>query len=70
MSEHFLKMENNSLPCLRHFEVSYKCYKCEKEYKRKSYLTRHFLTKHETINYQNLKKMTTWCYKCNCIRAK
>ena len=55
MSEHLLKMENNSLSCLRQFEVPYKCDKCEKEYKRKSSLTRHFLTKHEPIEILKLK---------------
>ena len=55
MSKHLLRMENNSLSCLRQFEVPYKCDKCEKEYKRKSSLTRHFLTKHEPIEILKLK---------------
>ena len=55
MSAHLLRMENNSLSCLRQFEVPYKCDKCEKEYKRKSSLTRHFLTKHEPIELSKLK---------------
>ena len=55
MSDHLLKMENNSLPCHRQFEVPYKCDKCEKEYKRKSSLTRHFSTKHDPIELSKLK---------------
>ena len=63
MSKHLLRMENNSLSCLRQFEAPYKCDKCEKEYKRKSSLTRHFLTKHEPIEILKLKlKNETWCY--------
>ena len=48
-------MENNSLQCLKQFEVPYKCDQCEKEYKRKSSLTRHFLTNHEPIELLKLK---------------
>ena len=36
-------------------EVPYKCVQCEKEYKRKSSLTRHFLTNHEPIELLKLK---------------
>ena len=71
MTEHLIKMENHSLSCLRQFEVPYKCEKCEKEHKRKSSLTRHFLTKHEPIEILKFKlKMKPWCYKCNCIQTK
>ena len=48
-------MENSSLQCLKQFEVQYKCVQCEKEYKRKSSLTRHLLTNHEPIELLKLK---------------
>ena len=48
-------MENSSLQCLKQFEVPYKCDQCEKECKRKSSLTRHFLTNHEPIELLKLK---------------
>ena len=48
-------MENISSPYLKQFEVPYKCDQCEKEYKRKSSLTRHTLTKHEPIELLKLK---------------
>ena len=48
-------MENSSLQCLKQFDVPCKCDQCEKEYKRKSSLTRHFLTNHEPIELLKLK---------------
>ena len=48
-------MENISSPYLKQVEFSYKCDKCETEYKRKSSLTRHTLTKHEPIELLKLK---------------
>ena len=64
-------MENSSSQCLKQFEVPYKCDQCEKEYKRKSSLTRHFLTNHEPIELLKLKlKMKTWYYKWNCLQTK
>ena len=48
-------MENISSPYLKQVEFSYKCDKCEKEYKRKSSLTSHALTKHEPIELLKLK---------------
>mgnify|MGYP001181967706 CR=1 FL=1 len=48
-------MESSSSQCLKQFEVSYKCDQCEKEYKRKSSLTRHFLTNHQPIELLKLK---------------
>ena len=48
-------MENSSLQCLKQIEVPYKCVQCEKEYKRKSSLNRHFLTNHEPIELLKLK---------------
>ena len=48
-------MESSSSQCLKQFEVSYKCDQCEKEYKRTSSLTRHFLTNHQPIELLKLK---------------
>ena len=64
-------METNSLTCLREFEVPYKCDKCEKEYKRKSSLTRHLLTKHEPIELLKLKlKNETLVLQMQFIQTK
>ena len=43
-------MENSSSQCLKKFEVPYKCDKCEREFKRRSSLTRHIHSKHEPID--------------------
>jgi len=43
-------MENSSLQCLKQFEVPYKCDKCEREFKRRSSLTRHIHSNHEPID--------------------
>ena len=43
-------MENNSSQCLKQFEVPYKCDKCEREFKRRSSLTRHIHSNHEPID--------------------
>ena len=43
-------MENRSSQCLKQFEVPYKCDKCEREFKRRSSLTRHIHSNHEPID--------------------
>ena len=43
-------MENSSSQCLKQFEVPYKCDKCEREFKRRSSLTRHIHSNHEPID--------------------
>ena len=43
-------MENSSSQCLKTFEVPYKCDKCEREFKRRSSLTRHIHSNHEPID--------------------
>ena len=43
-------MENSSSQCLKTFEVPYKCDKCEREFKRRSSLTRHIHSNHDPIN--------------------
>ena len=43
-------MENSSSQCLKKFEVPYKCDKCEREFKRRSSLTRHIHSNHEPID--------------------
>ena len=40
-------MENSSSQCLKKFEAPYKC---EREFKRRSSLTRHIHSKHEPID--------------------
>ena len=54
MYEHLVRRKT-ILYRVTQFEVPYKCDKCEEEYKRKSSLTRHFLTKHEPIEILKLK---------------
>ena len=43
-------MENSSSQRLKQFEVPYKCDKCEREFKRRSSLTRHIHSNHEPID--------------------
>ena len=43
-------MENSSSHCLKQFEVPYKSDKCEREFKRRSSLTRHIHSNHEPID--------------------
>ena len=43
-------MVNNSSQCLKQFEIPYKCDKCEREFKRRSSLTRHIHSNHEPID--------------------
>ena len=43
-------MESGSSHCLKQFEVPYKCDKCEREFKRRSSLTRHIHSNHEPID--------------------
>lgn len=43
-------MESSSSQCLKQFEVTYKCDKCEREFKRRSSLTRHIHSNHEPID--------------------
>ncbi len=43
-------MENSSSQCVKQFQVPYKCDKCEREFKRRSSLTRHIHSNHEPID--------------------
>ena len=54
-------MENRSLQCLKQIEVPYKYDKWEREFKRRSSLTRHIHSNHEPIDVTLCKvKLKKW----------